>query len=228
MFLLEDGGRRRGLLYNRRRSFELPDRRVHTRRRTDGGGPVAAAGDAGPDGGTAISQDGRSPGNSAARAAAAVRGVCAAFESGGRTRCSPAAGHAAADDAARGGRGRARPHGSISDHGATGLRSDRGDGQHGESDSSLGCIGNRVYTELPDGEFYLAVPGGRWANWWSHWGRLRTPTRSSRSSTGRGAPAETRGYGIAAIQRRCRAGSSYRCVDERACRRIGRPRASVV
>ena len=29
----------------------------------------------------------------------------------------------------------------------------------GKATSSLGCIGNRVYTELPDGEFYLAVPG---------------------------------------------------------------------
>ena len=25
--------------------------------------------------------------------------------------------------------------------------------------TSLGCIGNRVYTQLPDGEFYVAVPG---------------------------------------------------------------------
>lgn len=29
----------------------------------------------------------------------------------------------------------------------------------GKASSSLGCIGNRVYTGLPDGEFYLAVPG---------------------------------------------------------------------
>lgn len=29
----------------------------------------------------------------------------------------------------------------------------------GKVSSSLGCIGNRVYTELPDGEFYMAVPG---------------------------------------------------------------------
>jgi uncharacterized protein (DUF169 family) len=29
----------------------------------------------------------------------------------------------------------------------------------GKATSSLGCIGNRVYTELPDGEFYMAVPG---------------------------------------------------------------------
>jgi uncharacterized protein (DUF169 family) len=29
----------------------------------------------------------------------------------------------------------------------------------GKAAVSLGCIGNRVYAELPDGEFYLAVPG---------------------------------------------------------------------
>jgi len=29
----------------------------------------------------------------------------------------------------------------------------------GKAVTSLGCIGNRVYTELPDGEFYVAVPG---------------------------------------------------------------------
>ena len=29
----------------------------------------------------------------------------------------------------------------------------------GKAATSLGCIGNRVYTGLPDGEFYLAVPG---------------------------------------------------------------------
>src|SRR5262249_15704637 len=29
----------------------------------------------------------------------------------------------------------------------------------GKAATSLGCIGNRVYTELPDGEFYVAVPG---------------------------------------------------------------------
>src|SRR5260370_12645319 len=34
--------------------------------------------------------------------------------------------------------------------------------------------------------------------------------------------------GIAGIQRRCRAGSRHRCVDERALRSIGRHRASVV
>ena len=30
----------------------------------------------------------------------------------------------------------------------------------GKATSSLGCIGNRVYTDLPDGEFYVAIPGG--------------------------------------------------------------------
>ena len=34
--------------------------------------------------------------------------------------------------------------------------------------------------------------------------------------------------GIAAIQRRCRAGPRDRCVDEGSCRRIGRDRTSVV
>ncbi len=29
----------------------------------------------------------------------------------------------------------------------------------GKATASLGCIGNRVYTGLPDGEFYMAVPG---------------------------------------------------------------------
>jgi len=29
----------------------------------------------------------------------------------------------------------------------------------GKAATSLGCIGNRVYTELPDGEFYVAIPG---------------------------------------------------------------------
>lgn len=29
----------------------------------------------------------------------------------------------------------------------------------GKAATSLGCVGNRVYTGLPDGEFYLAVPG---------------------------------------------------------------------
>jgi uncharacterized protein (DUF169 family) len=29
----------------------------------------------------------------------------------------------------------------------------------GKAVTSLGCIGNRVYTELPDGEFYVAIPG---------------------------------------------------------------------
>jgi uncharacterized protein (DUF169 family) len=29
----------------------------------------------------------------------------------------------------------------------------------GQSASSLGCIGNRVYTELGDDEFYYALPG---------------------------------------------------------------------
>ena len=29
----------------------------------------------------------------------------------------------------------------------------------GKAVTSLGCIGNRVYTDLPDGEFYVAVPG---------------------------------------------------------------------
>jgi len=29
----------------------------------------------------------------------------------------------------------------------------------GKAATSLGCIGNRVYTELPDDEFYVAVPG---------------------------------------------------------------------
>jgi uncharacterized protein (DUF169 family) len=29
----------------------------------------------------------------------------------------------------------------------------------GGAATSLGCIGNRVYTQLPDGEFYVAVPG---------------------------------------------------------------------
>jgi uncharacterized protein (DUF169 family) len=29
----------------------------------------------------------------------------------------------------------------------------------GKAVTSLGCIGNRVYTELSDGEFYIAVPG---------------------------------------------------------------------
>jgi uncharacterized protein (DUF169 family) len=29
----------------------------------------------------------------------------------------------------------------------------------GQAVSSLGCIGNRVYTELPDDEFYMALPG---------------------------------------------------------------------
>jgi len=31
--------------------------------------------------------------------------------------------------------------------------------ESGKAVTSLGCIGNRVYTELPDGEFYVAVPG---------------------------------------------------------------------
>jgi len=30
---------------------------------------------------------------------------------------------------------------------------------NGKAATSLGCVGNRVYTGLPDGEFYLAVPG---------------------------------------------------------------------
>ena len=34
----------------------------------------------------------------------------------------------------------------------------------GKATSSLGCIGNRVYTELPDGEFYVAIPGGALAD----------------------------------------------------------------
>ncbi len=34
----------------------------------------------------------------------------------------------------------------------------------GKATSSLGCIGNRVYTELPDGEFYIAIPGGALAD----------------------------------------------------------------
>jgi len=29
---------------------------------------------------------------------------------------------------------------------------------------SLGCIGNRVYTGLPDGELYIALPGSRLAD----------------------------------------------------------------
>jgi uncharacterized protein (DUF169 family) len=29
----------------------------------------------------------------------------------------------------------------------------------GRAATSLGCIGNRVYTKLPDGEFYTAIPG---------------------------------------------------------------------
>jgi uncharacterized protein (DUF169 family) len=33
--------------------------------------------------------------------------------------------------------------------------------QTGKAVSSLGCIGNRVYTELPDDEFYVAGPGSR-------------------------------------------------------------------
>jgi uncharacterized protein (DUF169 family) len=32
--------------------------------------------------------------------------------------------------------------------------------ESGKAATSLGCIGNRVYTGLGDGEFYLAVPGG--------------------------------------------------------------------
>jgi len=31
--------------------------------------------------------------------------------------------------------------------------------ESGKAAASLGCIGNRVYTGLPDGEFYMAVPG---------------------------------------------------------------------
>jgi len=31
--------------------------------------------------------------------------------------------------------------------------------ESGRATASLGCIGNRTYTGLPDGEFYLAVPG---------------------------------------------------------------------
>lgn len=31
--------------------------------------------------------------------------------------------------------------------------------ESGKAVTSLGCIGNRVYTELPDGEFYVVVPG---------------------------------------------------------------------
>lgn len=31
--------------------------------------------------------------------------------------------------------------------------------ESGKVATSLGCIGNRVYTGLPDGEFYVAVPG---------------------------------------------------------------------
>jgi uncharacterized protein (DUF169 family) len=30
--------------------------------------------------------------------------------------------------------------------------------------TSLGCIGNRVYTGLPDDELYLAVPGAKLAD----------------------------------------------------------------
>jgi len=33
--------------------------------------------------------------------------------------------------------------------------------QSGSAVSNLGCIGNRVYTELGDDEFYVAIPGGR-------------------------------------------------------------------
>lgn len=32
--------------------------------------------------------------------------------------------------------------------------------ENGKATTSLGCIGNRVYTELSDDEFYVAVPGG--------------------------------------------------------------------
>ena len=31
--------------------------------------------------------------------------------------------------------------------------------ERGAGVSSLGCIGNRVYTDLPDDEFYYALPG---------------------------------------------------------------------
>jgi uncharacterized protein (DUF169 family) len=34
----------------------------------------------------------------------------------------------------------------------------------GKAATSLGCIGNRVYTGLPDGELYLAVPGASVGN----------------------------------------------------------------
>jgi uncharacterized protein (DUF169 family) len=32
--------------------------------------------------------------------------------------------------------------------------------ESGKAATSLGCIGNRTYTGLPDSEFYMAVPGG--------------------------------------------------------------------
>jgi len=35
--------------------------------------------------------------------------------------------------------------------------------QSGGVVTNLGCIGNRVYTELGDDEFYLALPAARWA-----------------------------------------------------------------
>lgn len=35
--------------------------------------------------------------------------------------------------------------------------------ERGNSNASLGCIGNRVYTELEDGELYFAFPGNRLA-----------------------------------------------------------------
>jgi uncharacterized protein (DUF169 family) len=31
--------------------------------------------------------------------------------------------------------------------------------ESGKAATSLGCIGNRVYTQLPDSEFYVAIPG---------------------------------------------------------------------
>jgi uncharacterized protein (DUF169 family) len=42
----------------------------------------------------------------------------------------------------------------------------------GRTVSSLACIGNRVYTELPDGEFYHAIPGKHLTTLVAHLARI--------------------------------------------------------